>query len=197
MTTAADFPPVFEDKLNALPETERDTVGRELSDARSDELAQNPVNGNYDLKHLAAIHKHLFQDVSTHAGVVRGYGMSKGASQFADPAQMAYLFDKELPERIESLRQAAHDKERYTAGMTDLHSTLDLAHPFREGNGRATRAFMSQLAKAQGYALDFSRVKREQWVEACIESINSGRETLKQQLFRQIVTRPRAHRQSG
>ena len=59
MATAADFPPVFEDKLNALPETERDTVGRELSDARSDELAQNPVNGNYDLKHLAAIHKHL------------------------------------------------------------------------------------------------------------------------------------------
>ena len=197
MQRRANFPPIFEDKLSDIPQAEREISGREFSAARAYALEANPIQGKYDIAHLAAIHKHLFQDVSTHAGVVRGYGMSKGASQFADPAQMAYLFDKELPERIESLKQAVHDKERYIAGMTDLHSTLDLAHPFREGNGRATRAFMSQLAKAQGYALDFSRVKRAQWVEACIESINSGRETLKQQQFRQIVTRPGAHRQSG
>ncbi len=91
-----------------------------------------------------------------YAGVVRNYGMNKGSSRFAEPAQLPYLFDKELPQRIKALEQSVNNQEKYIDGLADLHSTLDLAHPFREGNGRSTRIFMSQLSEIHEYTLDFS-----------------------------------------
>ena len=196
MKSLSAFPAIFEDKLPDLPEEERDKISRSLSEARMRQLTGKPVKGNYDIEHLSNIHKHLFQDVSTHAGSIRDYGMSKGSSQFADSSQMAYLFDKELPERINALNQSLNDRQAYIDAMTDLHSTLDLAHPFREGNGRAARAFMSQLAETHGYQLDFSQVNREQWVKASIDSIDSGGETLKRPLFEPIVVPIRERQQA-
>ena len=166
MKKSYKFPSVFEDKLSDLPESEREIFGRELSDARADELDMNPIKGDFDIEHLAKIHEYLFQDSSTHAGVVRGYGMNKGGTPFADSQQMDYLFDRELPLRVETLSFSVNDVNKYIDAMTDLHSTLDLAPPFREGNGRSTRIFMSQLSKAHGYKLDFSMVNAKEWVKA-------------------------------
>lgn len=181
------LPSIFEDKLSDLPESEREIFGRELSDARADELDTNPIKGDFDIEHLAKIHEYLFQDSSTHAGVVRGYGMNKGGTPFAEPSQMDYLFDRELPFRIETLGLSVNDFEKYIDVMTDLHSTLDLAHPFREGNGRSTRAFMSQLSETHGYTLDFSTINAKEWVKACIDSINTGQEALKRPLFERVI----------
>ncbi|BCG66069.1 MAG: hypothetical protein methR_P3945 [Methyloprofundus sp.] len=182
----SEFPPVFEDKLTGIPESDRDAVGRQFSDIRAKELDASPINGNFDIEHLTEIHRYLFQDSSTHAGVIRRYGMSKG-TMFAEPAQIPYLFDKELPERITALEQSVNNQEKYLDGLSDLHSTLDLAHPFREGNGRSTRIFMSQLAKEHGYMLDFSTVDPKEWVKSCIYSINKAEETLKRPLFKKIL----------
>ena len=182
------FPPVFEDKLTGIPESDRDTVGRHFLDVRAKELELNPIKGGFDIKHLSKIHEYLFQDSSTHAGVVRGYSMNKGGTPFADSQQMDYLFNKELPLRVEALGLSVNDVNKYIDAMTDLHSTLDLAHPFREGNGRSTRIFMSQLSEAHGYKLDFSTVNAKEWVKACIDSINTGGETLKRPLFERIIT---------
>ena len=101
---------------------------------------------------------------------------------------MDYLFNRELPLRVETLSFSVNDVNQYTDAMTDLHSTLDLAHPFREGNGRSTRIFISQLSEAHGYNLDFSTVNAKEWVKACIDSINTGGETLKRPLFEKIIT---------
>lgn len=187
MKTSTDFPQLFEDKLIKIPEQERNNAGRMLSDLRADELEYTPIKGNFDISHLAKIHKYLFEKVSTHAGVIRAYSMNKGGTPFAEPSQMSYLFDKELPERIKILEQSVNNQEKYIDALSDLHSTLDLAHPFRDGNGRSTRIFMSQLAKEHGYNLDFSTVDKNEWVRSCIDSIETGRETLKQPLFKKIT----------
>ena len=162
-------------------------AGRKLSDARALILEQTPIKGNFDIKHLAEIHEYLFQDVSTHARVVRAYGMNKGGTPFAEPSQMDSLFDRELPFRVETLGFSVNDLDKYIDVLTDLHSTLDLAHPFREGNGRTTRVFMSQLAKEHGYELDYSKVNCDEWVKACIDSIRTGKEVLKRPLFAKIT----------
>lgn len=188
MKKSYKFPSVFEDKLSDLPESEREIFGRELSDARADELDMNPIKGDFDIEHFAKIHEYLFQDSSTHAGIVRGYSMNKSGVPFADSQQMDYLFDKELPTRVEILGFSVTDVNKYIDAMTDLHSTLDLAHPFREGNGRSTRIFMSQLSETHGYTLDFSTINAKEWVKACIDSINTGGETLKRPLFERIIT---------
>lgn len=182
------FSPVFEDKLTGILESDCDAIGRQFSDVRAKELELNPIKGDFDIKHLSKIHEYLFQDSSTSAGVVRGYGMNKGGTPFADPTQLPYLLDKELPQRIKALEQSVNNKEKYIDGLVDLHSTLDLAHPFREGNGRSTRIFMSQLSKTHGYMLDFSTVNAKEWVKACIDSINTGREALKRPLFERVIS---------
>ena len=192
MKYSKDFPLIFEDKLLDIPEDKRDDAGRMLSDLRADELEQNPIKGDFDIEHLAKIHGFLFDKVSTHAGVVRAYGMNKGGTPFAEPSQMDYLFDRELPFRVETLGFSVNDIDKYIDVMTDLHSTLDLAHPFREGNGRSTRIFMSQLSETHGYTLDFSTVNAKEWVEACIDSINTGREALKRPLFERIIRSQRS-----
>ncbi len=68
MKYSDSFPHVFDDKLIGESEANREVINRELSGARSDELAMNPIKGNYDIEHMAKIHEHLFQDVSSHAG---------------------------------------------------------------------------------------------------------------------------------
>jgi fido (protein-threonine AMPylation protein) len=46
---------------------------------------------------------------------------------------------------------------------------------------------MSQLSETHGYTLDFSTVNAKEWVEACIDSINTGREALKRPLFESVI----------
>lgn len=181
-----EFPELFEDKLAAVPEEQREEVSRVLSNARADQLLENPIEGSYDLAHLSAIHKHVFQDVSTLAGIVRDYGMSKGAN-FADPQQIQYLVINELPGRINAVRASHEDVEQYKNAVTDLHSTLDLAHPYRDGNGRSSRIFMSQLANEHGYDLKFESVEKDKWIEACIASVVDADDTMKRELMDQIV----------
>lgn len=130
----------------------------------------------------------VFEDISTHAGIVRDYGISKGDTVFADPKHLPHLFNKELPIRIDALNKTANNPSKYIGATVDLHSTLDLAHPFREGNGRSTRTFMEQLAEKQGYSLDFSKVDKAEWVAASKESIQTGNDEKKRVVFEKVVT---------
>ncbi len=182
-----DPPQIFEDKLETKSNEEREKISRLASRQRGQELEGTPIKGIYDIEHFVKIHKHLFKDVSTYAGAIRGYPLNKEV-QFSDPSQFQYLFEKELPQRIEALKQSVNDQDKYIDGMTDLHSTLDISHPFREGNGRATRAFMAQLGKEHGYDMDFSKVDKTKWVEASVASIKFGNEELKRPIFAKVIS---------
>lgn len=186
--SSKDFPPIFEDKLLALPDDIRENIANAAVSQKADKIDNHPVQGDFNVTHLSKIHERLFNDVSTYAGVVRKYGISKGDTAFADPMHIEYLFKKELPKRLESLKESVNDPKRYADATADLHSTLDLAHPFREGNGRATRIFMKQLAETHGYSLDFSKVSRKKWVDAARESVISANEEKKRAVFLKIVT---------
>ena len=97
MADNSTFPEVFEDKLNPeLSAEQKDHLARRLSRARAIELDSDPVKGNLDRDHFSEIHRRLFQDVSTHAGEVRGYELSKGDTDFADQRTMDYIFETEL-----------------------------------------------------------------------------------------------------
>ena len=66
-------------------------MARRLSRARAVELSCDPVQGNLDRDHFSEIHRRLFQDVSTHAGQVRGYELNKDDTDFADQRTMEHL----------------------------------------------------------------------------------------------------------
>lgn len=174
MADTGTFPRAFEDKLNsALSAQAKEKLSRALSQARAVELESNPVAATFDRKHFSEIHRRLFQDVSSHAGVIRDYDLSKDGFGFADQRTMDYILDKELPERLATLDKNVNDLGSYQRGMAELHDSLDEAHPFREGNGRATRVFMGQVAERHGYTLDFNHLDQSRWVKACQDAISN------------------------
>jgi cell filamentation protein len=149
-----------------------------ITTARSDQLIANPIVGAYDLRHLKAIHRHLFQDVYGWAGKERTVNFSKGVE--SRPGWKAVFARTEEIEP--TLAKVADDiamrgglkglsKPEFVAALTEVYVKVNFAHPFPEGNGRATQSMLSQLAKAAGHELDFSRAPRDEWNRAAAVSL--------------------------
>ncbi|GHU32690.1 cell filamentation protein Fic [Betaproteobacteria bacterium] len=159
---------------------------------RSVELSANPVNGNFDLKHLQAIHKHQFQDVYDWAGKIRTVNISKGNSPFAR-TEFIESFMKDVHRRLEKVNfLRGLGKKEFVEKFTDVYGDINAAHPFREGNGRSTREFMVQLAEQAGYTFDQSVIKnKEAWNKASEQSVHGQMEPLKTILNDAIQPRER------
>jgi len=153
----------------------------EQSGTRSMELCDMVPPAKFSIGHLKAIHQHLFQDVYDWAGQSRTTDLSKGGSTFARPANFgdrAKKFDS-----IFSDPQAMHglEKPRVVARLATAFADLNSMHLFREGNGRAIREFISQMAHAAGFELDQRLIDNDknQWNEASKKSANGDIEPIK------------------
>ncbi len=137
---------------------------------------------------MAKIHKHLFQDISTYAGSVRNYGLRKGETRFVSYEELTYDFKHRIPKQIKKLDEVRSDEKKYIKEFSSLHTMLDEAHPFREGNGRATRIFLAQVAKGHDYKSDQTKITstQEEWIQACKSAINSD-DTQKQKIFKKSL----------
>jgi len=149
-------------------------VEADLTIRRLTELNARPLRGSFNVAHLRAIHKHIFQDIFAWAGNFRTVDMSKGGSFFARAAfiEMA-LHDllRRLPaEDLLRKTSPAAFAERSGFYLTELNAI----HPFREGNGRAQREFIRELAIQAGFDLDWRNVTREQMTIASRLSFASG-----------------------
>ena len=120
------------------------------------ELTQNPIQASFDLAHLCKIHSHLFQDVYEWAGEVRSVDIIRGDSRFCNVRQIqSYshtIFSALSAEKyLVNLEPAV-----FANRLAHYLSEVNAIHPFREGNGRVQRLFVSQLAEHAGYSLDYS-----------------------------------------
>lgn len=144
----------------------------EQTKLRIEELREQPIPGKFDLAHLKAIHAHVFQDVYEWAGQIRTVGISKNGDRFAQPAfiegagkQLGAALAKE-----DFLR--GHEKPQMVERLAFHYAEWNALHPFREGNGRATRELIGQLAREAGYDLDQTRIdnSKDQWNDAARRS---------------------------
>ena len=107
-------------------------------------------------KGLKQIHQFLFQDVFDFAGKIRDVDLAKGNFRFA-PAM--YLND--TLRTIDNLPDNNYDE------IIKKYVEMNVAHPFREGNGRATRIWLDQILKKRlGKCVDWSKVKKEEYLSA-------------------------------
>ncbi len=133
--------------------------------------------GHYDVAHLKAIHKHLFQDVYGWAGEFRTIPMAKGASRFAQPQYIEQETRKILG-RIAVAEMRTAPVDRFTAALAEMISELNAVHPFRKGNGRTIRAIALLLAEDCGYAFDLTAVTPALWTEASILAFQGNNHAL-------------------
>ena len=145
----------------------------EQSYARAREIRERPSPARFDLKQLQHLHKHLFQDVYDWAGQIRTIEITKGGSQFArsDYIESEGKRMGDALEKANNLRGL--EKTDFVRKLAEHYGDWNALHPFREGNGRATREFIGQIARGAGYELDQTRIDntKDQWNEAARQSM--------------------------
>lgn len=105
---------------------------------------------------LATIHRHLFEDIYDFAGQIRTVNLAKGGFRFAP---VLYL-DAAL-ERIEAMPQETFDE------IVAKYVEMNVAHPFRDGNGRSMRIWLDVLLRKElGKVVDWSRIDRDAYLQA-------------------------------
>lgn len=111
-------------------------------------------DGTY--KTLAAIHKYLFEDIYDFAGEIRTVNMAKGNFRFTS---LIYL--QAALENIDKMLQSNFDE------IVEKYVEMNIAHPFREGNGRSTRIWLDHILKTEiGKVVDWSKVDKEDYLLA-------------------------------
>jgi len=131
-------------------------------------IREGGPKGNFDLAHLQAIHRHLFQDVYEWAGELRDVSMSKAQSSFMPPGRIE-MGMRDVHRRVveaDFLRDT--DSWEFSAKAAEIIGDINHVHPFREGNGRTQLEYLKQLAEQAGHNIDLTRINGEAWIKASI-----------------------------
>lgn len=179
---------VLVNRLGITDPDEFATVEAALTASRLVDLEQHRLPGAYDLTHLQAFHRYIFGDIYAWAGELRTVSIAKGGL-FCLPQHLstyaAEVFGKLATD--EWLRGLP--RERFVAKLAELVADINALHPFREGNGRTQRAFVSQLAHDAGHHIAWVRMDAEQNTAASAASLR-GDLTPLQAMFEQLVDPP-------
>ena len=110
--------------------------------------------GKFDT--LQAIHKYMFEDVFDFAGEIRTVNLAKGNFRFAPSMYLQAALDN-----IDKMPQSTFDE------IVEKYVEMNIAHPFREGNGRSTRIWLDHILKNEiGKVVDWSKVDKEDYLLA-------------------------------
>lgn len=125
----------------------------------------------YDSAHLRAIHHWLAQDVYDWAGQYREVGISKGVSDFAPVGAIEDCLGRAGELIADTDWTDLSDDAEFGTQCAKVFGWLNYAHPFREVNGRATRAFMEGVAEKSGRFLYCRSIERAAWIQRCAMSM--------------------------
>lgn len=110
--------------------------------------------GKFDT--LQAIHKYMFEDVFDFAGEIRTVNLAKGNFRFAPLIYLQAALDN-----IDKMPQSTFDE------IIEKYVEMNIAHPFREGNGRSTRIWLDHILENEiGKVVDWSKVDKEDYLLA-------------------------------
>ena len=150
---------ILENRLNI---TNSDELAREeerFSKKKAAELFDNKLldsfpAGKFDT--LQAIHKYMFEDIFDFAGEIRTVNLAKGNFRFAPSMYLQAALDN-----IDKMPQSTFDE------IIEKYIEMNIAHPFREGNGRSIRIWLDHILKNKiGKVVDWSKVDKEDYLLA-------------------------------
>ena len=150
---------MLENKLGITNEIELAKEEEKITKLKALELFDtNKINefevGTY--RGLASIHKYLFSDIYEFAGKIRNVNIAKGNFRFAP---VIYLED--VLKKIDEMPQDNFEN------IIKKYIEMNVAHPFREGNGRSTRIWLDMILKNEiGKVIDWSKVNKEEYLLA-------------------------------
>ncbi len=150
---------VLENKLGIEDSTELAREEEKISKKKALELFESGVLDSYQagtFKTLAQIHKYLFDEIYDFAGEIRKVNIAKGNFRFAP---VMYL--EQALAHIDAMPQSTYEE------IIAKYVEMNVAHPFREGNGRSTRIWLDLILKKElSQVVDWSKVDKEDYLLA-------------------------------
>lgn len=173
------FPIVYDNKHGITDRDEWEKTERDLAAKRIEQLLNDPklVKQTFDGVHLSELHRYIFQDCYDWAGSFRDNGCQKSIysaiekREFDDIEYTAiYTPDSMINARMEEVNKVIRDKCSGRNARIDLVLSILSAvsdriieiHPFRRGNNRVRRVFLTQVAERIGFKLDFTLIDPEE-----------------------------------
>ena len=150
---------MLENKLGITDSTELARMEEKISKQKALEMFESGFFETLDpgtYKSLALIHQYLFDEIYDFAGKLRKVNISKGNFRFAP---LMYL--ETALQSIDKMPQSTFDE------IVEKYVEMNVAHPFREGNGRSTRIWLDLMLKKEiGYVVDWSKVDKDDYLLA-------------------------------
>ncbi len=149
----------LENKLGIADSADLAREEEKISKKKAMELFENGLLDKLEagkFSALKAIHKYLFEDIYDFAGEIRTVNISKGSFRFAP---LMYL--EAALQNIDKMPQSTFDE------IVEKYVEMNIAHPFREGNGRSARIWLDLILKTEiGQVVDWSMVDKEDYLLA-------------------------------
>lgn len=149
----------LENKLGIVDSAELARIEEKISKQKALELFDKGILDTFPVgsfEGLAMIHKYLFDEIYDFAGKMRTENISKGNFRFAP---LMYL--EAALENIAKMPQSTFDE------IVEKYVEMNVAHPFREGNGRSTRIWLDAILKKElGKVVDWSRIDKDDYLLA-------------------------------
>lgn len=149
----------LENKLGITNSAELAREEERLSKAKALELFETGLLDTFEVgtfRGLAQIHKYLFDEIYDFAGQLRTVNIAKGNFRFAP-----VLYLQSALENIGRMPQSTFDE------IIAKYVEMNVAHPFREGNGRSTRLWLDGMLKKElGQVIDWSRIDKDDYLLA-------------------------------
>jgi cell filamentation protein len=139
----------------------------------------SPQLDTFDFGHYKGIHKHLFDDLYDFAGQVRDVDISKKGTRFCPYGKIDDLAGRIFLQLRKEDFLRGLIKNEFVSEFVNLYVTTNYLHPFREGNGRVQRLFLSQLARYAGFKLDFADIDVDELMIVTIQSAHGVSDGLK------------------
>ena len=176
---------ILENKLNITDQAELAREEERISKTRAKEMFEKGYLNTLEpgtFEALKKIHKYLFEEIYEFAGSLRKVNIAKGNFRFTP---IAYL--EEAVKNIEKMPQSTYEE------IIEKYVEMNIAHPFREGNGRSTRIWLDLILKKElNLVVDWSKVDKTDYLLAMERSPIKDteiKELLKQSLTDKIDDR--------
>ena len=150
---------VLENKLNITDQVELNKAEEKISKIKAKKLFDSGKIENIKIGTFAGlkqIHKYLFEDIYDFAGKLRTVNIAKGNFRFAPVMYLAQSL-----KQIDKMPQSNFDE------IVEKYVEMNVAHPFREGNGRATRIWLDLIFKKKlKKVVDWNKIDKADYLSA-------------------------------
>ena len=178
---------VLINKLGIKDQNELDAVEKQITLLRGIQAEQQMEFKNVDFDFYKGLHSLLFGDLYDWAGCLRTINISKKGTVFCDHSQLENVGTKKF-ERLEKLGFLCGMQEgSFFDELAELYHDMNMLHPFREGNGRTLRLFITLLVRNTGRDIDFAKCGSDIMMIAAVKAAEGDISVLRT-VFSDIIT---------